>query len=269
MIVANLMLARRDLLVAGPRDSLGKAIQMMLWSGGHHLPVEADGRLVGVLSMGDVLRHRALRGGSLADHAQVEAAMSSPPVTVGAEEFVSAAMARMLGRGLGCLPVVDGGGGLVGLLTRTDLLRHQIEVELTPAPAPAPVESVMMATPAAVHPDATLLDAAMLMSTRGVRHLPVVDDQQRVVGMLSDRDLRNAVGDPAAFLDDQVARDRARGRPVEQVMTRPVTTVRTRSPVPAAVEVLLRDRVGAVPVVDKQGVLRGIVSYLDVLKTLP
>jgi len=54
------------------------------------------------------------------------------------------------------------------------------------------VSDVMTKHPTVVHLDTPVKQAAELMRTQGIRHLPVVDEAEHVLGMLTDRDLRHA-----------------------------------------------------------------------------
>jgi CBS domain-containing protein len=125
----------------------------------------------------------------------------------------------------------------------------------------------MTREPATTHPDDYLLDAAARMQELGVRHLPVVDGQDRVLAMLSDRDVRSAIGDPARALGSPhiVSIDLLK---VRDAMSQPaVTTSGERSC--REIGRLFADRaIGAMPVVDDDGKLLGIVSYIDVLRVL-
>lgn len=120
--------------------------------------------------------------------------------------------------------------------------------------------------PITVAPDAPLLDAVARMADRHVRHLPVVDATSAVVGMVSDRDIRTAIGDPAAYIAAPTASP-AQYR-VRDVMTRPATAVPFDRPLVEVARSFATDRIGAVPVVDRFGALIGIVSYVDALRVL-
>jgi CBS domain-containing protein len=102
--------------------------------------VAADGSVIGVLSEGDIILKEAGSGpkpGLLERLFTIPApelqaklaattvgeAMTSPAVTIAAERPVSAAAATMLEQGFKRLPVVDGAGTLVGIVTRSDLVR--------------------------------------------------------------------------------------------------------------------------------------------------
>jgi CBS domain-containing protein len=263
------VMTSEGLLVLHPDDRLGLAVQMLLWGGVRHLPVVRDGRVVGVLTTGEILRHQAESGAAIAARQSVETAMRTPAITAEPHESLSAALARMLGRRIGCLPVVRD-DLLVGMVTRTDLLRHQIEVTLDRATsAPPPITTIMKIAPVVAAMGTTLIEAATSMARHCIRHLPVLDGDQRVIGIVSDRDLRAAIGDPLTLFASEPALAHARSRRVGEIMTRTPTTVRETDPLPMVTERLLRDRVGAVLVVDSERRLVGIVSYVDILRALP
>lgn len=126
-----------------------------------------------------------------------------------------------------------------------------------------PVKSVMTYHPAAVGPDDALGDAARLMVEGGFRHVPVVDADERVVGMLSERDVRARLGVeverfPAAA-QDLLAEE------VEATMSRAPITVEPDTPLRDVIGLFADERVGALPVVDEEERLLGIISYLDLL----
>jgi acetoin utilization protein AcuB len=272
------LMTTRALVWARPDDYVGLAVQMMLWTGIHHLPViegraappgARTGNVLGVLSESDILRRQSQLGARAASEARVSDAMSAPATTISADAPLVTALSLMLTRRIGCLPVVDD-RGLAGIVTKTDLLRYQLDAA-TAAPAgalPPPVRAIMTADPAVATPDTEVLDAASLMTTRRIRHLPVVDTRRRVLGMVSDRDIRAAIGDPRRFLEDEASRGRLGRTRVEEIMSRSSVTVAEDAPATVVVDHLIHERMGALPVVDAAGCLVGIVSYVDALQAL-
>lgn len=126
------------------------------------------------------------------------------------------------------------------------------------------VQDRMTRDPVAVSPDHTLADALRLTREHRVRHLPVVAGGA-LAGILSDRDVRLAMPSPLGEADADRAAFPGR-TPVAEVMTRDVITVGPRETVEDAARLLHRHRIGALPVVDAEGRLLGILSETDVLR---
>ncbi|GAA3505045.1 CBS domain-containing protein [Streptomyces prasinosporus] len=87
------------------------------------------------------------------------------------------------------VPVLDEDDKVLGVVSGTDLLRARAR-RGGRDPARAVVAGDVMSTPAVtVHPEQTVPDAARLMERRGVERLPVVDEEDRLVGIATRRDL--------------------------------------------------------------------------------
>ena len=121
----------------------------------------------------------------------------------------------------------------------------------------------MTPDPVTIAPGATAGEALALMRQRRIRHLPVVDGG-RLVGMLSDRDLRTALPS-AVVLGELEEDDPAASRPVAEIMTADPLTIPPSQPVEEAARLLTEQRIGAVPVVDGPRLL-GILSADDLLR---
>jgi acetoin utilization protein AcuB len=110
---------------------------------------------------------------------------------------------------------------------------------------------VMTRHPETIDPDDTLAKAKEMMDVAGFRRLPVVKDGE-VVGMLTERDLRAHAG----YLQSSK---------VNAAMSAPVISVGPNSTVQEATRLMLRHKVGGLPVIDR-GALVGIVTTVDMLK---
>jgi acetoin utilization protein AcuB len=110
------------------------------------------------------------------------------------------------------------------------------------------VSSLMTAPVITAAPEDTIAEARLAMARAWIRHLPVVDDG-RVVGILSDRDLRSA--------DD--------GESVASSMTRDPHTVFRDTPARDAAALMIQYRIDALPVVDADMRLLGVVTSTDLL----
>lgn len=87
------------------------------------------------------------------------------------------------------------------------------------------------------------------------RHLPVVDDRAHLVGIVSNRDVFRALGRSG----------RAKAVPVWEIMARNVVSVRPETPAHVAVDLMLKNKIGAVPVIGEDEQLVGIVTETDFL----
>ena len=112
----------------------------------------------------------------------------------------------------------------------------------------------------------TVRDAFLKLLELDVRHLPVVD-QQELVGMISDRDLREFIVPLASDLELVNTADSRFERPVSDLMKGDVISVHPETDVAEVIELMIDHRIGAVPVVEPTtGLLVGIVSYIDVIR---
>ena len=118
-----------------------------------------------------------------------------------------------------------------------------------------------------VRPETSVIEARDLMQEHRIRHLPVVEDDDILVGIITDRDVRSML--PAAFYaksDTHLEVGDFSGITVSEAMT---PNPRTVSPEDTIEDVLLQIqsmRVGAFPVVDRQGRLQGLISVRDLLR---
>ena len=112
----------------------------------------------------------------------------------------------------------------------------------------------------------TLPLAEDVMKYKHIRHLPVVDDRRRVVGLVSHRDLLAAQISNRSGVARDIARAIQEEVRVAQVMTRDVMTIGPDVNASIAAGTLLDHKFGCLPVVDDQGVLVGIVTEHDFLR---
>jgi acetoin utilization protein AcuB len=129
-----------------------------------------------------------------------------------------------------------------------------------------PVERWMRQPVITVEPESRVADAVGLMRERAVRHLPVVDGAGRLTGIVTDRDLRQAVFDVALGRAEPASDSGALA--VRDVMSWGVVTVAPRTELREAIAVMRERRLGALPVVDAAGHVVGILTERDLLHAL-
>jgi CBS domain-containing protein len=111
-------------------------------------------------------------------------------------------------------------------------------------------------------------EAVDALQSMDVRHLPVLDDEGNLVGILSDRDLGPLMRINVERAEaEHVAVPLGKQR-VADLMSSDVITVDPDTDVREIIETMLGERIGAVPVVDAEGEVIGIVSYVDVLRSI-
>ena len=117
------------------------------------------------------------------------------------------------------------------------------------------VRDIMTQTVVTLAPEQSVPEAISLLAQHRFRHLPVVEDAQALVGIVSDRDLLRA-------LTRGLGTDRMR---VQEVMKSRVVTVRPETPLSAAAAAMLQHRINCVPVLDDEERVCGIATSTDLL----
>ena len=124
------------------------------------------------------------------------------------------------------------------------------------------VRDLMSREPETIAPDAPLGAALAAMRAQEIRHLPVVEPGGRLVGIVTDRDLRQAM-----LARSHALRDANRDLQVQDVMTCGVVTVEPDATVVRAATLMHERKIGSVPVVEG-GRLAGIVTERDLLRAV-
>mgnify|MGYP001605611966 FL=1 len=112
-------------------------------------------------------------------------------------------------------------------------------------------------------------EAVARMVRQKIRHLPVVERDGRLVGVVTDRDLRHRLFEPRVMKEigtvsvDQILKT----VPVKDIMSAPVVTVGPQDELETAARVMLEDKVGSLPVVENGRVV-GIITETDLLRQI-
>ena len=113
------------------------------------------------------------------------------------------------------------------------------------------------------------LEAVARMHHARVRHLPVVDADDLLVGVVTDRDLRHHLFSPLVFKEvgDTAVDALLKAVPVSEVMSSSVITVEPHGELLDAARLMLEEKVGSLPVVD-HGRVVGILTETDMLRQI-
>jgi len=111
----------------------------------------------------------------------------------------------------------------------------------------------------------SMLTASKLLKERVIRHLPVLDEKGRLVGVITDRDIKRASASEATSLEIHELLYLLDRIGVSKVMTKNPVTVTPYTSVQEAAALMVKHKVGCLPVVNA-GKLAGIVTDMDMLK---
>lgn len=132
--------------------------------------------------------------------------------------------------------------------------------------SPVLVKHLMTSPVVTFFAEQTLPLAADIMRFKHLRHIPVIDDARRLVGLVSHRDLLAAQISTQTGLDPEIRRVIQENVRVREVMTRDVRSVGPDELAATAAKILLAHRYGCLPVVDAECRLIGIVTDRDFLR---
>lgn len=306
LTVADVM--TRDIAQVSPDAPVQDIVTLLIDRALRALPVvDADRRVVGIITDGDLLTRgaidlsveiqralplaeRAVQVANLAAQPHRAADLMTPhPVTLPATTPLAQAAAIMAERNLKRMPVVDAQGRLLGMVSRYDLLKTVAEglrqhpaaaVEL-PAGTPATVGAVMHGGVPIVRADAPLAEVLDRLLATEKRRVVVLDAASRVVGIITDGDLiqraakRARPGGLQALIGWLGGGPRpaelemaVQGRTAADIMTSPVVTVTPSTPVAEAIRLMMAHKIKRLPVVDADGRLIGLVGRAGVLAAI-
>lgn len=169
--------------------------------------------------------------------------MGTDVQTLAPNDSLNAAKDMMIRHRISSLPVVDDAGALVGLISRSDLLRvgrreaaSRPEARLLVLPTRA-VSEVMSTDVVTVGPDAPMQEAAAKMIESRIHRVIVMDDRD-IVGVISPQDIVSAIAEKRLNV------------PLSDHMSTPVFTVRASEPLSTATDRLAKARISGLIVLD-------------------
>jgi acetoin utilization protein AcuB len=261
-----------NVVTVSPETSLGEAQRLMRDHRIRHLPVVSGQRLVGLLTDRD-LRNASpsqattlLRGeiNSQMDTTPIETCMTRKVVVIRPQDPIIDGTRQLLDGAFGCLPVVDQ-GQLVGIITEIDLLRGFLAAA-APAGERMRVKDYMHPEPYTMMPNDLVSIAYERMQEAHIRHLPVIAAGLKLVGILTDRDIRLAGASTTPSLAAHEWVHLLEKMTVNAIMTTEVRTVRRDTAVADAGQLFLDHPFSCLPVVGDDDMLEGIITVTDLLR---
>jgi acetoin utilization protein AcuB len=126
------------------------------------------------------------------------------------------------------------------------------------------VSDIMTAKPITIHQDQSLRQALELMETHHFRHLPVLNSDRQLVGIVSDRDCRMALNSPYILRERWQDETLAEQLKVRTIMTPAPIAIEPEAEADEAARLMLNNRISCLPVIRSE-TLVGIVTTSDIL----
>jgi CBS domain-containing protein len=275
------MLAR-DVMTApvffvSPRDTIAYARNLMVKHKISRLLVMEEGRLTGMLTKKDIA-YRLLQGEPEwrrrpVDQIPVEVFASGKPIVISPDTGIRKIAEIFVSKNISCVPVVEN-RSVVGIVTKTDLMKSGL-VRALSGTAGDLMEDV--ATVSRFH---SLDHVITVMSERNDK-VVVMNNEGTIAGIITETNLAffDNVQKIAGVVGKDVTikrRERAEGTHshtlrtaasviAEDIMTSPVITIPSETPIPEALELMRKNHINSLVVMDK-GAISGIIKRDDIIK---
>ncbi len=291
-----------------PDTPLDEAAGLLLSSIFTGLPVvDKHHKPIGVITQGDLIRKGGLplRLGLLAESGQdrreallqhvssrqASEVMTAPLVTIGEDRLLIKAVELMLNKGVKRLPVVDSKGRLTGIVSRLDIFRtvmreapdwNAFKAQAIEVGAMKRVGDILRRDVHAVSPETSVSEVIRVIDDNDIQRVVVVDAEDKLVGLISDRDLLRyftpgnkgiwnllAKVKPTSEHNEEGAdfHQRMSATTAGDVMNTSLTTVHDRMLIEEAIGLMVDKGLKRLPVIDAEGRFQGMISRDSLLRT--
>ena len=247
----------RDVVTGTADEPISEILGRMRAHDVHEIPILEKKKIIGIVSMAAIARHKSAQPTSKAQHVLQKAPEVLPDLDL------AAAAETFLSSGARSLPVTDK-GKLVGILSRSDVVRAlagcaEIE-QLTAA-------DVMTPQPQCVADNETVVQARTVMTGLGERAVPVVDEERKLVGVIGLKDLTEVFARPTEKMGRQGGRSGEKDpvRILVGSIMRPPVTVASDAALPNALRTMVDKRISTLVVEDKKEPT-GIITSADLVE---
>jgi acetoin utilization protein AcuB len=118
-----------------------------------------------------------------------------------------------------------------------------------------------------VPPDTTVLKAKDIIKNKQINHLLVVDENENLLGLVSDRDVKQSWASPATTLSVHELNYLLTQLTVEMIMTKKIITISSGTTIETAALIIQKNRISALPVMEAEKLV-GIITTTDVMEVL-
>lgn len=267
-------IASGEVVTVPPTMTIMDAVKTMMTYGFRRIPVAEAGtnRLVGIFTSTDLLdfmgggeRYKIIikkyDGNFLAAiNGSVREIMQCEVVTLKENQSLKDALAMMLQKNIGGMPIVTEDKRIIGIISEQDFVELIAGIKTGKT-----VKDYMSERVITIMPDVSIEEATKTMRNNGLRRLPVVKDGI-LLGMASSRDIVRYIGGGEIF--NQLTTgdvNEALRPPIKTIMRSTTPTIEPDVDLGKAAEVMLNARVGSLPVIS-EGALAGFFTERDLLR---
>jgi CBS domain-containing protein len=275
------MLAR-DVMTApvffvSPRDTIAYARNLMVKHKISRLLVMEEGRLTGMLTKKDIA-YRLLQGEPEwrrrpVDQIPIEVFASGKPIVVSPDTGIKKIAEIFVSKNVSCVPVVEN-RSVVGIVTKTDLMKSGLVRALSGTAAGLMEDVATVSRFHSLDHVITVMsernDKVVVMNNEGTiagiiteTNLAFFDNVQKIAGVVG-KDVTNKRRERAEGMHSHTLRTAA-SVIAEDIMTSPVITIPSETPVPESLELMRKNHINSLVVVDK-GAISGIIKRDDIIK---
>ncbi len=261
MLVKDLMAKN---LTAIDKDQLvSSSVELMRKRRVSRLPVMDGGNLVGIVTEKDIVAKLSSSrvGGLLPSSLRVSSIMTSSLKTISPESDVIQAAKEMIDCDISGLPVVGLRGELLGIITKTSLLKPCLSINKIY------VGQIMTKNPVSISPNARLVNAGRLLFEKNLSVLPVIDDG-KLVGMVTYGLLALAIFNVREKTDGKHVDKKIRQATVSGAMRLSPPFCHPDSKVQEAAKLMIEERLKGLPVLDYEAKLSGLVTKTNLTKLI-
>ena len=296
-----------SLKTVSPATPVSELVNLMLDTSLKGIPiVDSKQHPVGIITQGDLIAKAGMpvRLGLLkklnqerinsflkdASEKTAQDIMSHPLITVKDEQTLGEAVQIMLKQQLKRLPVVNAEGKIAGMISRIDVFQtitnqapqwQYLQEQNIVINNNQPVSNVLPRDLLTVNPDTPIPEVIEKITGNDVQRIAVVDPRGKLVGLISDSDLLPMISDHPGFWDVLISKltfiekgrqlnellQHIRAKVAADVMIRNVIAIQEDASIDEAVKFMTEKSLKRLPVVDKDGIFRGLISRDSVLQT--
>ncbi len=267
-----------------PDDILRDVKNKLFRSSFRHLPVvdaitEVQGTvkktrrvLLGIISDRDILKHLSPLVGTPSEKnldrftldLTIEKIMTRNPITVKPLTHVAKVAQAMVENKINCICITDSRNFLKGIITSSDFLKIIQEDETVLMPLSSimtPKESLNV-----VHLDSTVGEVRNLIISSKIRHVPVIDDQGKVVGFIIDKDVFRILYEPSSLGITDDINNPILQIPVHKFMNRKPVSIFAKTRLSDAAKIFSEKKIDGCLLLNDNKEIEGLVTLTDFLK---